>query len=83
MEITNVRVKKLETRNRLKAVASITIDDCFVIHDLRIIDGRNGLFVAMPSRKVGTKFIDITHPINHDTRQQIEKAVLEAYNQVE
>ena len=84
MKITDVRIKKVETKNRMKAIASITLEECFVIHDLRIIQGESGLFVAMPSRKT-TKggFKDIAHPINHDTRKEIEKTVIEAYNKFE
>ena len=81
MKITDVRLKKVDGHNRLKAIASVTIDDCFVIHELRIIDGDNGLFIAMPSRKLPEgEFKDIAHPINAETREQLEKAVLEEYN---
>lgn len=84
MKITNVRIRKIEDETRLSAVASITIDDCFVIHELRIIDGKEGLFVAMPSKKVGdNKFKDIVHPINKETREQIETIVIEKYNELE
>lgn len=84
MKITNVRIRKIEDETRLRAVASITIDDCFVIHELRIIDGKEGLFVAMPSKKVGdNKFKDIVHPINKETREQIETIVIEKYNELE
>ncbi len=81
MKITDVRLKKVDGHNRLKAIASVTIDDCFVIHELRIIDGDNGLFIAMPSRKLPEgEFKDIAHPINAETREQLEKAVLDEYN---
>jgi stage V sporulation protein G len=81
--VTDVRVKKYDNpKNKIKAIASITIDDTFVIHDVKIIDSENGLFVAMPSRK-GTdgKFKDIAHPINTETRNMIQKMVLDKYNQ--
>jgi stage V sporulation protein G len=84
MEITDVRVKKFSGENRLKAIAAITIDDCFVVHELRIIDGKDGLFVAMPSRKMPNgEFKDVAHPINQETRTKIEKLVIEAYDNVE
>ncbi len=84
MNITDVRVKKFEEADKLKGIAAITIDDCFVVHDLRIIDGANGLFVAMPSRKLSNgEFRDIAHPINKETRKLIEEIVLEAFNKAE
>ena len=84
MEITDVRVKKLNSDNRLKAIAAITIDDCFVVHELRIIDGKEGLFVAMPSRKMPNgEFKDVAHPINQETRDRIESVVIEAFNNLE
>ena len=84
MKITDIRVRRVEGDTRLKAVASITIDAAFAIHELRIIEGNEGLFVAMPSRKTtdGT-FRDIAHPINVETRKMIEEVVLEAYNNLE
>lgn len=84
MQITDVRVKKIEGQTRLKGIASFTIDDAFAIHELRIIEGTNGLFVAMPSRQVADgSYKDIAHPINAETRAQIEKLVLEAYDKAE
>lgn len=84
MKITDVRVRKVEGETRLKGVASITIDEAFAVHELRIIEGNEGLFVAMPSRKAsdGT-FRDIAHPINAETRKLVEEVVLEAYNNLE
>ena len=65
MQITDIRIKKVETGNRLKAIASVTIDDCFAIHELRVIEGKEGLFVAMPSRQTTDGvFRDIVHPID-------------------
>ena len=84
MEITDVRVKKLNSDKRLKAIAAITIDECFVVHELRIIDGKDGLFVAMPSRKMPNgEFKDVAHPINQETRNKIESVVIEAFNNLE
>ncbi len=81
MNITDVRVKKFNGENRLKAIAAITIDDCFVVHELRVIDGKEGLFVAMPSRKMPNgEFKDVAHPINQETRSLIETIVIEAYH---
>src|SRR3990172_3874590 len=80
MEITEVRVFPVLHEERLKAYASITIDDVFLIRDLRVINGNAGLFVAMPSRKMKDgSFKDIAHPLNSETRQMIEKKVLAEY----
>ena len=81
MKITDVRVKKVEGQNRLRAIVSITIDDVFVVHELRVIEGTNGLFVAMPSKqnKQG-EFKDLAPPIDTTVRREIEQIVLEAYN---
>ena len=80
MRITDVRVRRVEGETRLKGVASITIDEAFAVHELRIIEGKEGLFVAMPSRKAadGT-FRDIAHPINSGTRDMIQKTILDYY----
>lgn len=81
MKVTDVRLKKVDGHNRLKAIAAITLDDCFVIHELRIIEGDEGLFVAMPSKKLPNgEFRDIAHPINSETREGVEKAIIDAYN---
>ncbi|MFW5838319.1 MAG: septation regulator SpoVG [Bacillota bacterium] len=83
MNITDVRVKKFNGENRLKAIAAITIDDCFVVHELRVIDGKDGLFVAMPSRKMPNgEFKDVAHPINQETRNLIEGIVIDAYQKL-
>ena len=84
MQITDVRIRKIEGQTRLRAIASITIDDAFAVHELRIIEGKEGLFVAMPSRESndGT-FRDLAHPINAETRAMVEKAVLDKYNETE
>ena len=84
MQITGIKVKKIETGNKMKAIASITIDDCFAVHDIKVIENEDRVFVAMPNKRLkdGT-FIDVAHPINFETRAMIEKAVIEAYNQAD
>ena len=83
MKITDVRIRRVDGQSRLRAVVSITIDDAFAVHELRIIEGNEGLFVAMPSKEVGEgKFKDIAHPINAETRELVEKTVLEKYAEV-
>lgn len=80
MEVTDVRLRRISTEGKMRAIASITFDDEFVVHDVRIIDGNNGLFVAMPSKRTSDgEFRDIAHPINSKTREKIQIAVLEAY----
>ena len=81
MKISDVRVRLVKKDDsKLKAVASITIDDCFVIHDIKVIDGTDGYFVAMPSRKTSDgEYKVIAHPINSETRQTVIDAVLEAF----
>lgn len=80
MQITDVKIRKVTTEGRMKALASITLDQEFVVHDLRIIEGSTGLFVAMPSKRTPEGiFRDIAHPINGEMRQKVEAAVLEAY----
>lgn len=81
MQITDVRVKLITNdETRIKAVASITIDDCFVVHDIKVIDGNDGIFVVMPSKKANDgSHKDIAHPINTQTREYLIATVLEAY----
>jgi stage V sporulation protein G len=80
VQITDVRLRKVISEGRMKAIASITIDGEFVVHDIRIIDGNNGMFVAMPSKKTPDgEFRDIAHPISSMTRQKIQEAVLQEY----
>lgn len=80
MKITDVRIRKLKDDGKMKAVVSLTFDDAFVVHDIKIIEGQNGLFVAMPSRKVGeAEYRDIAHPINQETRTLIQDVIFEAY----
>ncbi|AWE05949.1 septation protein spoVG [Lysinibacillus sp. 2017] len=81
MEITDVRLRRVQTDGRMRAIASITLDDEFVIHDIRVIDGNTGLFVAMPSKRTPDgEFRDIAHPINSNTRNKIQEIVLEAFH---
>ena len=81
MNITEVRIMVVENDQRLKAYAIVTIDDCFVIRDIKVINGEKGLFVAMPSKKTKMgKYLDVAHPINKETRQLFEEAVLDKYN---
>ncbi len=80
MEITDVRVKKVESEGKLKAYVSVTFDEQFVVHNLKVIDGKNGMFVAMPSRKTNSgEFKDVAHPINSKFREFLQNAILEAY----
>ena len=81
MKITDVRVRIVKKDDsKLKAVASITLDDCFVIHDIKVIEGNEGYFIAMPSRKTATGgYRDIAHPINPEGRAMFEEAIFEAY----
>lgn len=84
MKITDVRVRKVNTENRMKAVASVTFDNEFVVHDIKVIESEDGFFIAMPSRKTQTgEFRDIAHPINSEARDKIQKAVLEVYESPE
>ena len=81
MQITDVRLRKVNSENRMKAVASVTFDNEFVIHDIKVIESQNGLFIAMPSRKTPNgDFKDIAHPINVETREKVQAAILEAYD---
>ena len=80
MEITDVRVRRVAKDGKMKAVVSITIDNEFVIHDIKLIEGEKGLFIAMPSRKSSDgEYRDIAHPINSDTRKKIQELILEKY----
>ncbi len=81
MKITDIRIRIVKKDdNKLKAVASMTIDDCFAVHDIKVIEGNQGLFIAMPSRKTPEgNFKDIVHPLNTETRDAISKMILEEY----
>lgn len=83
MIITDVRVRTVESEGKLRGIASITIDDVFVVHDIKVIEGDKGLFIAMPSKKASDgEYRDIAHPINSQTRDTIQKMILEKYKQV-
>ena len=83
MQITDVRVRKVTKEGKMKAVVSITFDDEFAVHDIKIIEGEKGLFIAMPSRKTTDgEYRDIAHPINSETRDRIQKIILEKYEEV-
>lgn len=80
MHVTDVRVRKIKNEGKMKAVVSVTLDDMIVIHDIKIIEGQSGLFVAMPSRKVGdSDYRDIAHPINSSARNILQDVIFEAY----
>lgn len=85
MKITSVNVRKIEKEgSRMKGIASVLLDDSFAVHDIRIIEGDNGLFIAMPSRKTATGgYRDIAHPINPEVRSMFEDAILDAYSNAE
>lgn len=83
MQITDIRIRKVDKDGKMKAVVSITIDDAFVVHDIKIIEGEKGLFIAMPSRKSSDgEYRDIAHPINSGTREKIQKMILDKYDEV-
>ena len=82
MVITDVKVRKINAEGRMKAVVSVTFDDCFVVHDIKVIEGQERLFIAMPSRKTPDgEFKDIVHPLNTETREMIKDVVLKAFNE--
>lgn len=82
MQITDVRVRKLSKEGRMKAVVSITLDDQIAVHDIKVIEGESGLFLAMPSRQSGNgEYRDIVHPINAGTRQLLERTILKHYQE--
>lgn len=80
MQITDVRVRKVTKEGKMKAVVSITLDNEFVVHDIKVIEGEKGLFIAMPSLKAADgEYRDIAHPINSETRERIQSIILEKY----
>lgn len=82
MQITDVRVRKVTKEGKLKAVVSITIDNEFVVHDIKVIEGEKGLFIAMPSKKaLDGEYCDIAHPINSGTREKIQNTILDRYQE--
>ena len=84
MIVTDVRVRKILAEGKMKAIVSVTLDDMFVIHDVKVVEGQNGLFVAMPSRKTPRgEYKDIAHPINSDMRSRLQTIILEEYKKME
>ena len=82
MQITDVRIRRVEKEGKMKAVVSITIENEFVVHDIKVIEGEKGLFIAMPSRKASDgEYRDIAHPINSATREQLQNLILEKYKE--
>lgn len=82
MQITDVRIRKISNDGKMKAIVSVTFENEFVIHDIKVIEGQNGLFIAMPSRKTPDgEFKDIAHPINTETREKIQNSILNAYKE--
>ena len=80
MEITDIRLKKVTKEGKMKAIVSITFDNEFVVHDIKVIEGEKGLFIAMPSRRAADgEYRDIAHPINSETRERIQNIILEKY----
>ena len=80
MRITDVRIRRIDKDGRMKAVASVVFDDEFVVHDIKIVEGERGMFIAMPSRKTSSgEFRDIAHPVSSEARERIQAAVLEKY----
>lgn len=80
MQITDIRVRTVDSEGKMRAVVSITIDSVFVIHDIKVIEGEKGMFIAMPSRKAADgEYRDIAHPINTETREELQKMILDKY----
>jgi stage V sporulation protein G len=80
MNITDIRIRKIEALGKMKAIVSVTFDDMFVVHDMKVIEGQSGLFIAMPSRKTPSgEYKDIAHPINSETRELIQQKILKEY----
>ncbi|MDR0561424.1 MAG: septation regulator SpoVG [Spirochaetaceae bacterium] len=81
MEITDIRVRKVAGEGKLKAYVTVTFDDCFVVHNIKIIEGKSGVFIAMPSRKTRAgEYKDVAHPINPDFRTELQTKILDAYD---
>lgn len=81
MEITDIRIRKVTSEGKLKAYVTVTFDDCFVVHNVKIIEGKSGIFIAMPSRKTRVgEYKDVAHPINPDFRAEMQRRILEVYD---
>ena len=84
MEVTDIRIRKVAADGKLKAYVTVTFDDCFVVHNVKVIEGKNGAFIAMPSRKTKTgEYKDVAHPINSDFRGMLQSRILEEYKKIE
>jgi stage V sporulation protein G len=84
MDITDIRIRKVTADGKLKAYVTVTFDDCFVVHNVKVIEGKNGAFIAMPSRKTKTgEYKDVAHPINSDFRNKLQSSILEAYERAD
>ncbi len=82
MQITDIRIRKVNAEGKLKAYVTVTFDECFVIHNVKVIEGKTGVFIAMPSRKTKTgEYKDVAHPINSDFRNELQNRILEAFQQ--
>jgi stage V sporulation protein G len=81
MQITDIRIRKVNSEGKLKAYVTVTFDNCFVVHNVKVIEGKTGVFIAMPSRKTKTgDYKDVAHPINSDFRNELQKRILDAYS---
>ena len=81
MDITDIRIRQIEQEGKMRAVVSVTFDNCFVVHDIKVIEGLDKLFIAMPSRKTpDNEFKDIAHPINMEMREMLQNSILDKYN---
>lgn len=81
MEITDIRVRKVEAQGKLKAYVTVTFDSCFVVHNVKVIEGEESLFIAMPSRRTRNgEYKDVAHPINSDFRAELQERILDAYD---
>lgn len=84
IEITEVRIRKIKTNNRIVALATIEIDNCFIVNDIKILKGENGLFITMPSRKTSNgEYRDIAYPINKEIRELIQNVIIKEYNKID
>ena len=84
MQVTDVRIRKINQEGKMKAIVSVTLNDAFVVHDVKVVEGQNGLFVAMPSKRMPDgEFKDIAHPISQESRAVIQEAVLKAYEEAD
>ncbi len=82
MQITDIRVRRIAKEGKMKAIVSVTLDDAFVVHDIKVIEGEKGLFIAMPSRRASDgEYRDIAHPINSETRDTLQREILEKYRE--